>query len=94
MDLPKEEPLSRHYQDEGCELAPSCLNCPFPRCVEDMPRGRQNKRKEIRNHEILRLFYNEGKDMVQIAQGLSVSKRTVQRALKREGLSGFLQARG
>ncbi len=25
------------YRDEGCELAPSCLNCPFPLCVYDDP---------------------------------------------------------
>ncbi len=28
------------YQDEGCELAQSCLNCPFPSCIYDEPRGR------------------------------------------------------
>lgn len=82
MDLPREDLLPEHYRDEGCELAPSCLNCPFPRCAEDMPRGRQYRKKEIRNTEILRLFYTQGEDTKQIAQKLSVSKRTVQRALK------------
>ena len=82
MDLPREDLLPEHYRDEGCELAPSCLNCPFPRCVEDMPRGRQFRKKEIRNNEILRLFYTQGEEIKQIAQKLRVSKRTVQRALK------------
>jgi transposase-like protein len=82
MDLPREDLLPEYYRDEGCELAPSCLDCPFPCCVEDMPRGRQHRRKEIRNREILRLFYTQGEDIKQIAQRLRVSKRTVQRALK------------
>ena len=25
------------YQDTGCELAPSCLNCPLARCKYDEP---------------------------------------------------------
>jgi len=82
MDLPREDLFPEQYRDEGCELAASCLNCPFPRCVEDIPRGRQRRRKEIRNNEILRLFYNQGEDIKQIAQRLMVSKRTVQRALQ------------
>jgi transposase-like protein len=82
MDLPREDLLPEYYRDEGCELAPSCLDCPFPCCVEDMPRGRQHRRKEIRNREILQLFYIQGEDIKQIAQRLRVSKRTVQRALK------------
>jgi len=80
MDLPRED-LLEHYRDEGCELAPSCLNCPFPYCIEDMPRGRQRRRKEIRNWEIFR-SYSQGEGVKQIAQRLKVSERTVQRALK------------
>ncbi len=80
MDLPRKD-LLEHYQDEGCELAPSCLNCPLPYCVEDMPRGRQRQRKEIRNREIFR-SYTQGEGVKQIAQRFRVSQRTVQRALK------------
>ena len=81
MDLPREDLLLEHYHDEGCELAPSCLSCPFPYCVEDMPRGRQRQRKEIRNREIF-WSYSQGEGVKQIAQRLKVSERTVQRALK------------
>jgi len=80
MDLPGED-LLEHYRDEGCELAPSCLNCPFPYCIEDMPRGRQRQRKEIRSREIFRC-YTRGEGVKQIAQRFRVSERTVQRALK------------
>ena len=37
-DLP---PEYHHYRDEGCEMADSCLNCPFPQCIYDEPRNRQ-----------------------------------------------------
>ncbi len=82
MGLPKENVLPEHYRDEGCELALSCLKCPFPSCVEDRPRGKQWQRTEIRNREIFRLFYIQGESIKQIAQRLGVSERTVQRALK------------
>ncbi|MFC1846997.1 hypothetical protein ACFLYS_02940 [Chloroflexota bacterium] len=32
LDLPLEY---CHYKDEDCELAISCLNCPFPGCIYD-----------------------------------------------------------
>jgi len=80
MDLPRED-LLEHYRDEGCELAPSCLSCSFPYCIEDMPRGRQRQRKEIRNREIF-WSYSQGEGVKQIAHRLRVSERTVQRALK------------
>ena len=71
------------YQDEGCELFPSCLDCPFPQCVEEIPRGKQRHRKERRNKEIWRLFHIEGKTVKQLAERFRVSRRTVQRALKK-----------
>ena len=33
MDLPPDY----CHRDEGCGLARSCLNCPFPRCIYDVP---------------------------------------------------------
>ncbi len=84
MDLPKEDLLPEHskYRDEGCEMAPACLNCPLSRCLEDIPRGRQQQRKELRNREIFRLFHTHGESIKQIARKFEVSERTVQRALK------------
>jgi predicted DNA-binding protein (UPF0251 family) len=70
------------YRDEGCELSSSCFKCPFPRCVEDVPRGKQRHQKKLRNKEILKLFCVEGKSVKQLAQKFGVSQRTVQRALK------------
>ena len=77
-DLP---PEFCRYRDEGCELAESCLKCPFPRCLLEEPRGRQRWLKESRDREISRM-YAEGKRVKELAQTFGVSQRTVQRALK------------
>ena len=78
-DLPPEH---CQYQDEGCDLADSCLNCPFPQCVYEQPRGRQRWLKKLRNKEIIRLFTAGGKGVKELALIFAVSPRTVQRALK------------
>ena len=70
------------YRDEGCAIAPSCLNCPLPVCIYDIPHGKQRHLKEIRDREIKRLFHQEGKGTGEIAQMFGVSERTVGRALK------------
>lgn len=81
-DLP---PEYCRYRDDGCELAPSCLNCPFASCLYDQPGGRQRFTRKLRDREILRLF-SEGKHGVaELAVIFAVSSRTVQRALRRAG---------
>jgi len=80
------------YRDEGCELAASCLNCPFPRCVYEVPRGKQRWLKEMRGRKMARLFAMEGKGVKDLAKQFGVSRRTVQRALKRSLNKGGLNA--
>jgi len=79
-DLP---PEYYHYQDEGCEFADSCLDCPFPKCIYDEPRGRQHWLKRLRDKEMTNLFSSDGKGVRELALMFGVSQRTVQRALKR-----------
>jgi transposase-like protein len=79
IDLP---PEFCHYRDEGCDLAESCLDCPFDRCVFDEPGGIQRKIKRERNAEMARMYKEEGKGVKELAEIFGVSRRTVQRALK------------
>lgn len=79
LDLP---PEYCRYQDEGCELTDSCLNCPFPSCIYDEPRGKQRLLKRHRDREIVRFFKKEGKGIKELAARFGISQRTVQRALK------------
>ena len=96
MELPRDEtdlpPEYVHYRDEGCDFADSCLNCPFPECIYELPGGRQRWIKCQREKEMSRLFTGEGKTVKDLASIFNVSKRTVQRALRRtlrkEGTTG------
>ena len=72
------------YKDEGCDLAGSCLNCPYEECIFDKPGGKRHWMKEERSAEIIRLHLREGKTVKELADIFGVSKRTVQRALKSE----------
>jgi transposase-like protein len=75
-------PQDIQWRDQGCELFPSCLNCPRPRCIEDEPRGKQKQRSQARARRMGALR-GEGKTVRQIAEVYGVSVRTVQRALER-----------
>jgi hypothetical protein len=70
------------YKDEGCDLAGSCLNCPFPQCVYEQPGGKKRWLKKRRDREITRLFADDGKAVGELAVMFGISQRTVQRALR------------
>ncbi|MFH1003423.1 MAG: helix-turn-helix domain-containing protein [Chloroflexota bacterium] len=86
LDLP---PEYCHYQDEGCELAAACLDCPFARCVYDQPGGRQHWLKQQRDGAMVRLFTGSGKGVREVAGIFGVSERTVQRALRSTSKGGL-----
>ena len=67
------------WRDRGCELFPSCLNCPLPKCIEE-PRARQMLRMSARARRMAELK-RDGKSIKEIAEVFGVSKRTVERAL-------------
>lgn len=75
--LPEEFP----YADEGCELSTSCLNCPFPSCIEEEPWGKEKFLKQRRAKRMMELK-QEGKSVGEIARIFGISPRTVQRWLK------------
>jgi hypothetical protein len=75
--LPEDFP----YEDQGCELFPSCLNCPFPHCIKEEPWGKEKFLKTKRARRMMTLK-KEGKDNEEIARIFRVSVRTVQRWLK------------
>ena len=80
LDLP---PEYCHYQDNGCEFADSCLNCPLPECIYAQPGGKQRWLRGLRDEEVLRLFTTQGKGVKELALIFGVSRRTIQRILKR-----------
>jgi len=79
LDLP---PEFCHYQDNGCEFADSCLDCPFPECLYAQPGGKQRWLKTLRDEAVLRLFTDQAKKVKELALMFGVSQRTIQRILK------------
>ena len=79
LDLP---PEYCHYQDNGCEFADSCLDCPFPECLYAQPGGQQRWLKCLRDEAVLRLFTDQSKTVKDLALMFGVSRRTIQRILK------------
>ena len=73
---------SRRYEDTGCELAPSCLNCPFPFCFKHEGEGESLRVKQ--HYSDLQKAYRI-RDLIpeEAAQELGVGVRTVYRILKR-----------
>jgi hypothetical protein len=84
LDLP---PEYCHYQDNGCEFADSCLDCPFPDCLYDQPGGKQRWLKALRDAAVLRLFHEQGKGVKELALMFGVSRRTIQRILRQASIS-------
>lgn len=71
------------YRDQGCALSHSCLKCPLPRCRHDAQAdGRQNS-KGVRNREILSQIKVARKSVAELAESYGVSKRTIQRIIRR-----------
>ncbi len=71
------------YKDDGCEVSPSCLRCPLTRCRYDDPGWLRRDARRRRDHEVLRLRQEEGKDVEQLSERFGVSARTIHRIIKR-----------
>ncbi len=79
-------PEYSEYRDQGCDLSPSCLKCPLPRCRHDKQEGSRRASKRLRNMEIFRQRTASGRSISELAKEFDLSKRTIQRIIRR--LSG------
>lgn len=69
------------YPDRGCDLAPRCLQCPFPTCRYDTERGLLELHRKARSEQI-RTLQHQGVPIGDIAQRTGVSRRTVLSAVQ------------
>lgn len=74
-------PEDLEYRDTGCSLAGSCLECPFPECIDGAPGGKRHYLKQQRNSEISRL-YDTGKTSKDLSVLFNISRKTIQRAIR------------
>ena len=82
--LARADALPEHveYRDSGCDMFPSCLRCPLPRCRYDEPGGARAMLNRVRDREIRRMRLDDGVPVNEIARRVGVSRRTVFRALE------------
>ena len=76
-------PEMYHYEDTGCEVSPSCLNCPLPQCKYDDPVWFQRYRRMGRDMKVWRTIHSESLTAEEAAQRFSVTVRTVFRIMRR-----------
>ncbi len=78
-----DDPLPEYarYRDEGCGLSDSCLNCPFPRCIYEVPGGMRRYQDDQKAREIV-FQHGRGLTPKQIVRLLGESLRTVQRVIR------------
>ncbi len=76
-DLASDLPEDTLYEDEGCSLSNSCLECPFPCCVYDLRGGGTKIFKQARNKEIIRMA-KKGIKTKDLATRFRLSQRRVQ----------------
>ena len=72
-----------HYEDTGCEISPSCLNCPLPQCKYDDPGWFQRSRRMARDLKVWSTIQSGGLTVEEAAEHFSVTVRTVFRIMRR-----------
>ncbi|GBD24356.1 hypothetical protein HRbin29_02034 [bacterium HR29] len=100
MDVPLRRPKridalpeNTEYRDTGCDLYPSCLRCPLPRCRYDEPGGALAILRARRDAAII-AAYRRGKRVDELARMFGISRRTVFRVLRAARAGGDENARG
>lgn len=76
-------PENTEYRDTGCDLYPSCLRCPLPRCRYEDPGGAAAILRDGRDAAILRLAGDGSMTIDQIAETFGLSRRTIFRVLRK-----------
>lgn len=89
MDAPLERPTRidalpeyMDYRDTGCDLYPSCLRCPLPRCRYEDPGGAAAMLRGGRDASIARLHTQDGMSVDRLAEMFGLSRRTIFRVLR------------
>ena len=72
-----------HYEDTGCEVSASCLNCPLPQCKYDDPEWFQRQRRMARDLTVWSTMRSEDLTVEEAAERFSVTVRTVFRIMRR-----------
>ena len=82
---------TKHWEDTGCEVSSSCLECPLPACKLDDPAAYQAYRRGLRDAAIANEIESLGMSIEEASAKYHVTVRTVfrikERARKEIGLA-------
>ncbi len=87
-------PENTRYRDNGCDLYPSCLRCPLPRCRYEEPGGAPAMLRTGRDETIVRLSREQDLSVDELAARFGLSRRTIFRVLRAAREPSELQAAG
>lgn len=71
------------YRDTGCDVSPSCLRCPLPRCKFDVPPPPRPDPTAARDREI-RARRRQGATARALARDYGLTRRTIFRILREQ----------
>jgi hypothetical protein len=74
------------YRDDGCDVSPSCLNCPLPVCKYDDPDYLRRTARGARDEAIIEARERDRLPVPALASRFGVSTRTVHRVLQSQRL--------
>ena len=72
-----------HYEDTGCDVSSSCLNCPLLQCKYDDPTWFQRHRRIARDLKVRLTMQSESLTVEEAAERFSVTVRTIFRIMRR-----------
>ena len=76
-----------HTADRGCNLSPSCLECPLPECKYDAPGREKERRRILEDQRMLAIIMREHLSSVEAAQRFGVTERTIFRIKSRTAVT-------
>ena len=72
------------YADTGCDLYPSCLNCPLPQCRYEVNGGASTMLRTGRDASIIAAAKRYGATIDDLARTFGLSRRTIFRVLEKD----------
>ena len=81
-----------HYEDNGCEVSSSCLDCPLPVCRYDAPGWYIRNRRLARDFRIVQVIERECLTVKEAANRFSLTPRTIFRIMQRCREAGLVNS--
>ena len=73
----------KHFVDDGCEVAPSCLSCPLSRCKHDAPDWYGWHLRRARDYQVWEAVCRLGLSTREAADRFGTTPRTIYRIAER-----------